>query len=425
VASGGWPIGNKTIEETNMKAIMSIITISAAAALLNAPVLRAQETAPEPKGNAQAQDELAKAKAQAQDEEVKAQKTQAEAQANYAKAQQQFEHAQADMAKTGASAGGGGFGGNNFYPSSTPGYSQRLQSIVKRAPDHRAGRTVVIRSSESDPKEQAKLEEDLSVMSHILEKAVSEKAGGRGDGVWGGTAMGISVFGGPNASPLRSLYLEGYGVLFMLNVGFPVLPPPQGEEQQEKTETTSDWEEAKEELYGQGGVGYAMAGSSEPYDKERVNRLRDGLLEALKNATNLRDLKSDDSITVCVFGGPSSGQPKGRTYFKRSTGGSGGAGGLGGSRSEGRGEAGAFASAGGQTQQTMMTIRVKKSDADAFAKGSITQDAFRKRAHIVTYASSSDAGMSNSENWLMLGGGAGGGGGMSGGGFGGGGAVKR
>jgi hypothetical protein len=414
-----------------MKVIMSIITISAAAALMNAPGLRAQEAAPEPEGNAQAQDEVAKAKAKAQDAEVRAQKAQAEAQADYAKAQVQFERAQADMAKAGASAGGGGFGGGNFYQGQP--YTQRLQNILKRAPDHRAGRTVVIRSSESDPKDQAKLEEDLSVMSHILEKAVSEKAGSRGEAGWGGTAMGITVLASPNANPLRSLYLEGYGVLFLLNVGFPVLPPPQAEELQEKTETTSDWEEAKEELYGQGGGGYAMAGSSEPYDKERVNRLRDGLLEALKNATNLRDLKSDDSITVCVFGGPSSGQTKARTaYVKRSTGGSNGP------RGEARGEAGVFALAGGPVHQTIMTIRVKKSDADAFAKGSITQEAFRKRAHIVTYASNSEAGMSSGgENWLMLGGagggsgfggggfgGTGGGGGMSGGGFGGGG-VKR
>ena len=40
----------------------------------------------------------------------------------------------------------------------------------------------------------------------------------------------------------------------------------------------------------------------------------------------------------------------------------------------------------GQTRGTVMTIRVKKSDADAFAKGNLTLDEFRKKARISNYA---------------------------------------
>ena len=35
---------------------------------------------------------------------------------------------------------------------------------------------------------------------------------------------------------------------------------------------------------------------------------------------------------------------------------------------------------------TIMTIRVKKSDADAFAKGKLSLEDFRKKASITTYA---------------------------------------
>ena len=76
-------------------------------------------------------------------------------------------------------------------------------------------------------------------------------------------------------------------------------------------------------------------------------------------------------------------------------------------------------------RQTMMTIGVKKSDADAFAKGAITLEAFRKRAHIVSYLGSPDASMllGGMPGGAMMGGfGRGSGGG--GGGFGGGGVVK-
>jgi hypothetical protein len=214
--------------------------------------------------------------------------------------------------------------------------------------------------------------------------------------------MGIDVFYTPAASPLRSLYLDGYGALFMLNVGFPFLPPPQAEGQQEKPETNTDWEDAKQELYGQRGGGRAMTAPGEPYDEERVNRLRDGLLESLKNATNIRGLKPDDSITVCVFGGPSSGPPKPRTYVKRSTG-----------SSEARSVVTVSGRVGNPMRQTIMTIRVKKSDADAFAKGAMTLEAFRKRAHVVNYAGSPESEMPL--------GGVGGGMGGIGGGFGGGG----
>jgi hypothetical protein len=287
---------------------------------------------------------------------------------------------------------------------------------VVRAPDHGAGKALVIRSSESDLKEQTQLEEDLAVMSRILEKAASERSGGQ---PYGATAMGIDVFFAPAPSPMRSFYLDGYGALFMLNVGFPFLPPPKAEGQQEKPEANSDWEDARQELYGQGGVGRAPNAPSEPYDEERVNRLRDGLLESLKNATNIRGLKPDDSITVCVFGGPSSGQPKARTYVTRSTG-----------SGEARSAVAVSGWAGSPMRQTIMTIRVKKSDADAFAKRAMTPEAFRKKARVVSYAGSPESGMTIGGMGGGIGGGMGGMGGFGGGsgggggGFGGGGVVK-
>jgi len=385
-----------------MRTIMSIITIGAAGSLLGAPFSRAQETVAGGGAVSQAQQELARA-------EDEAQKAQADAKAEFAKAQQQMERAERDMAQAGMNRGGGGFGGYNKMPG--PGFPDRFPYVLLGGPDHRAGRTLVIRSSESDLKEQAKLEEDLAVMSHILDKAVSERAGGHGGLAYSGTAMGIDVLYTPAARALRSLYLEGYGALFLLNVGSPLLPPPQAEDQQEKTETTTDWEDAKQELFGQSGGGTTIAAPSEPYDKERVNRLKEGLLESLKNATNIRDLKPDDSITVCVFGAASSDQPKPRVYVKRGTG-----------SGEARYGAAAAGWAGSPMRQTIMTVRVKKSDADAFAKGAMTLEAFRERAHIVSYAGSPETGSSfggGSSGGMM--GGFGGGGGVGGGGFGGGG----
>ncbi len=388
-----------------------MITLSAVASLLNAPLSWGQETAPEPAGlqlakeDAQSpQEALAKAQAEAENAQAQAQKAQAEAKEGIAKARQQMERAQKEMAQASAEAGAGGFDGPGAPPK--PMFSQRLQNIIVRAPDHGAGKALVIRSSESDPKEQTQLEEDLAVMSRILEKTAAERSGGQ---PYGAKAMGIDIFYSPAASPLRSLYLDGYGALFMLNVGFPLLPPPHADGQPEKQEANSEWEDAKQELYGQSGGGRFTAAPGEPYDEERVNRFKDGLLESLKNATNIRGLKPDDSITVCVFGGPSSGQPKSRAYLKRSTG-----------SGDARIVATASARVGNPLRQTIMTIRVKKSDADAFAKGAMSLEAFRKRARVVSYAGSPESEMS----FGGVSGGMGGFGGPAsggGGGFGGGG----
>src|ERR1039457_5857202 len=128
----------------NMKAIISIITLSAAASLLNAPVLWAQETAPEPAGLPPAKEAIRVS----QDELAKAQ---AEAKAGFAKARQQMEHAKKEMAKAVAEAGAGGFSGG-YSASSKPVFAERLQKLLVRAPDQSTGKALVIRSSESDPK---------------------------------------------------------------------------------------------------------------------------------------------------------------------------------------------------------------------------------------------------------------------------------
>ena len=118
-------------------------------------------------------------------------------------------------------------------------------------------------------------------------------------------------------------------------------------------------------------------GPEQEYDEKKVEDLKEGLLEALKNATNIRNLKSEETITVCVFGGASAGARKARTV-----------------RALPKPEPDApeeelFVSIrddGVSARGTIMTIRVKKSDADAFAKGELNADEFRKRASITTYA---------------------------------------
>ena len=269
-----------------------------------------------------------------------------------------------------------------IVPTPAPPLHQRLQTIVNKGRGG-PGKALVIRTSDADAKAQANLEEDLAVMSRILDKTVAKKL----DDDRGNRFMGINVLFAPGSGSIRNLYLEGYGALFLLNVNFPLLPPPEKPEAtKEKSEADSTWEEAKQELYGRSDawaqVGKSFkfgmsAGPQQEYDKDKVDDLKESLLEALKNATNIRNLKADESITVCVFGGVSAAPGKARTWVKRAPG-----------APDGERDEFLVTEPGDSppAHGTIMTIRVKKSDADAFAKGKLNLDDFRKKASITTYA---------------------------------------
>jgi hypothetical protein len=234
-----------------------------------------------------------------------------------------------------------------------------------------ASKSFVIRSSSSDPEEQANLEKDLTVMSHLLDKSVEELPGGQRHR---DTTFGIDLFFAPGSNPMRSLYLDGYGAVFLVNVSFPLLPPPQKVETA-KPATNSDWQSAWDEVYGQRGEGKFPAGPSEEFNEDKVSKLKETLFETLKNATNIRGLKPDDSITICVFGGSSSSRARAKASAKRMVAKDGGDVMVlqdGGMDAPGR--------------QTVLTLRVKKSDVDSYAKGKVNLDEFQKRARLTAYA---------------------------------------
>ena len=296
------------------------------------------------------------------------------------RAQQQLAKAQQAIVLAQAAAPGAPRAVAGAAATPAPAYQTRLHAIVNTGRG-RPGKALVIRTSDVDSKAQSNLEEDLAVMSRILDKTVAKKL----DDDRGNRFMGINVLFGPGSGSIRNLFLEGYGALFLLNVNFPLLPPPEkAQPTKEKSETDSTWEEAKQELYGQSdawaqaGKAFKFSTSASPqqeYDKDKVDDLTESLLEALKNATNIRNLKADESITVCVFGGVS--VAPGKAWLKRAPS----------APDADRDEVLITEPGDGRPAYgTIMTIRVKKSDADAFAKGKLNLEDFRKKASITTYA---------------------------------------
>lgn len=274
-------------------------------------------------------------------------------------------------------------------------------------PGRNLGQPLIIRATDSNPMTAGEIQEDMTVMSHILTKALADGRGADAQNL----AMGIvvSALGGDQRP--QSFYLDGYGALFLLNVRMPLLPPPPTKETEKKeTPVDTTWEQTKREIYGgEPGPGNsaewggwraaqnsfsemqrrygALAGGSPPveYDTQKVESLKRQLLEALKNASNIRHLKSDEWITIAVSGPggnhavivkrrirtAASGAAASSDRFVRAEGGD--APPLTGAPHQGTG------------RSSTLTIRVKKADVDAFAKSKLTFEEFQRKASIATY----------------------------------------
>jgi hypothetical protein len=237
----------------------------------------------------------------------------------------------------------------------------------------RSGRSLVIPKDDMDPETLAGTEEDLNVMALILDKAVDHK--GDDDK----KIMGIDVFTG--SSGARNLFVEGHGAIFLLKTKLTLTPPPAAkkEESKAKQPTSSDWEDARRQLYGPNewereihkalkGVP-GLGGSPAPYDEERVNDLKNDVIESLKNASNIRGLKGDHTVTVVISGSGSSG---GAAIVRRD--------------SEGKSEKRVYAREehGDGKRGAAMIVQAKKSDIDSFAKDG-NEESFRKKVKVRVY----------------------------------------
>ncbi|MEW6307204.1 MAG: hypothetical protein AB1705_27440, partial [Verrucomicrobiota bacterium] len=234
-----------------------------------------------------------------------------------------------------------------------------------------------------DSKIAPELEEDLNVMSLLLQRKL-EQTGGPSSPVY---RMGIPLVVTPGNRPIQSLYLEGFGALFTLHTAIPLLPPEKQETKREEKPLPSDWENARDELYGYRRVTIdpAMntmrlhAYKAPEYDAGQVDSLKKELLQALKNASNIRHLKTDDSVAVTVVG-PGSGADSASTITTRQS--------VDGRTVEVYQQQNLLTKTSRPLDRTVLTVRAKKSDIDAFAKGSLSQPQFEKKAVFSTYRAS-------------------------------------
>ena len=176
------------------------------------------------------------------------------------------------------------------------------------SPQKAQGSVVIVPTDEIAQDDLAAINEDMAVMSRIIERVIDEAVGKRP-----GPGSMRSLFGGGGS---RHLYLQGYGAVFTTSVSFALTGPEARPRPEAAPEPDSLWEQTRRELHGHrqpadpniiaGGGGLADFYPHGParYEPSRVEALTDALLGNLRHATNIRALDDDESVVVVVVGGP-------------------------------------------------------------------------------------------------------------------------
>ncbi len=254
------------------------------------------------------------------------------------------------------------------------------------------GTVLVIPSEQTRIEDLLTINEDMSVMSRIFEKNIEQA---RIKTVRGGMIVPaydpfLTLLGGGRGG-IQSIYLQGFGALFLMKIDFPLTPPPDMQDDEKKTIKAEEgdpvWRQMRREMYEPEKVDRRRRTDrpEKKYDAEKVENLKTILIKALKHAANIRSLKPDESVVLTVTGSGEAISTKiiaarltrenqilvqqkdadGQTITKMVT--------------------GTSLDNIGLSSPAILVIRAKKSDIDEFAKGDLDFEKFRQRVQLLTY----------------------------------------
>ena len=246
-----------------------------------------------------------------------------------------------------------------------------------------SGAVLVIPTAQMKIENLAAITADMSIMSRIFDKKLSQ-ARLTTRGSWPIEFDSLAALG-RSSGAIEAIYLEGYGALFLMKVNVLLSAPPETQQEKETEEEDTDplWTETIQEMYAPQEVNRRRRGDrpEEKYDDEKVAELKETLIKTLKHAANIRGLKPDESVILTVTGsGVSSNvdkivmnksnqllvHTKDRNIVQ-----------ILGSPS---------LSDLGISSPTVLTIRAKKAEIDAFANGTLSFDQFTQKILLLSYS---------------------------------------
>jgi hypothetical protein len=245
---------------------------------------------------------------------------------------------------------------------------------------------VVVNFGQINPERQGQIGEDLEVMSLLLEKKLEQSFGSMPT-----IHLGIPMLVRRGAPPVQSMFLEGYGAIFLIHVNFPLAGSPEPAKTKTEEPRNSEWESIRSQLHGETGAGnnfqytpdgYQTAPTHSGFSQERVEAVEDQLIRSLKYASNIRGLSPQDFVVLSVRG-TGSGGLRVRTITANAAGG--GAGGQ-----NMLGTMGGFVGSSSIVElageaETFLSLRAKKSDINAFASGEMKFEDFKAQVAKASY----------------------------------------
>lgn len=187
----------------------------------------------------------------------------------------------------------------NKKSSSSKSRSTEIRALAFSDDSTRGNRPLIIKSGKMEPKAREQLKEDLLVMCRIIEKASREHI----NDVHKAAGIDLLALGGGNRS-VRTMYLDDYGAIFTFSVRLPLRNEVKTEEQDTKEPALNEeWEETRNELFGQRRkMKRSVIAHGPAYDETDVEEFKSELIEALRNAANIRNMKPNDWVVVAVNG---------------------------------------------------------------------------------------------------------------------------
>src|SRR4051812_20350974 len=261
--------------------------------------------------------------------------------------------------------------------------------------------SLVLKFTGEDEASNSQMEEDLAIMTKLVETDLKKGVGEGGVEDRLGVPM---LFTGTRS--VRAMYMEGFGVLFMIKVNFPVFAPDRLEARETPRQPElSDWEQAKRQLYGQPAKDPNVTTSRSRYNQAQVDTLKKLLLLTMKNATNIHNLQPEEWLSFSVFGHPVSvgksnkfGAERPRKIVKRTVNEDGDV-----TVQEADQPANNPPAASQQQPSqngTVMTLRARRGDIEAFAHGKTSLDEFSKLVQTQSYFGNG-YGVLSLNSWMM------------------------
>ncbi len=228
-----------------------------------------------------------------------------------------------------------------------------------------------------EPRDSVAIKEELAIMGRLIEKSLQPESERKSNPFrleFGGIHLG-------GRNDLDALYLEGYGVVFFIEVDYPLAAAPVREEKPAETRPAKDdaWEKARREVRGEPDPDEEIPGialftsEARPFDAARVDALKERMIEALQQARNLKCLRGSETVTLVISGAaPRTGSVRRNRSSVAGTGAKGTQVYVVEGSPGGAGEGG-----------SVMTLRVGRPDLEALASGTLKTEDFGAKVKVV------------------------------------------